>query len=40
MNDKQREALFFQLYNAKNEAEVESIISKDAIFNDNKNWQP
>ena len=40
MNDKQREALFFQLYNAKNEAEVESIISKDAILNDNKNWQP
>ena len=40
MNDEQMEVLFFQLYNAKNEVEIESIISKDIILSNNKNWQP
>ena len=40
MNDKQMEVLFFQLYNAKNEVEIENIISKDIILSNNKNWQP
>ncbi len=34
------EALFFQLYNAKNEVAVDKIISQNTILNDNQNWQP
>lgn len=40
MKDEQMEQLFFQLYNAKNEAELEKVISGNKILSDDKNWKP
>ena len=34
------EKLFWELYNADSESEVEKIIKKHQIFHDNENWKP
>lgn len=34
------EKIFWELYNADSETEVEKIIKKHKIFNNNNNWKP
>lgn len=34
------EKIFWELYNADSETEVEKIVKKHQIFNDNNNWKP
>ena len=40
MNDKEKRALFFDLYNAENENELEKIIINSSLLSDESNWKP
>jgi len=40
MSEEQMKQLFFQLFNAQNEKEVEELISSNSYLKDNDNWKP